>query len=153
MPWLVLFVVLFAALPAEARDYCRGSLCFQKKARTACLKPEVWAILHQVTARLGRIEVTSGCDGRHARRSLHYSGRAVDFRPMEASSRAAIALAKSLPGVGGVGSYSNGIVQVDVGERQMSWYGRGSRRVYASRAGARYASYRSRGRYAAARAR
>lgn len=56
---------------AMSRDYCEGSFCFQKKARTSCLKPEVWSILHKVAARVGRLEITSGCDGKHARNSYH----------------------------------------------------------------------------------
>jgi hypothetical protein len=153
MPWLVLIAALFIAAPAEARDYCRGSLCFQKKARTACLKPEVWSILHQVTARFGKIEVTSGCDGRRSPRSLHHSGRAVDFRPMEASPRAVIAYVRSLPGVGGVGSYANGLVHADVGNLKMSWQGHGKSRRYTLRAKSRYAMQRPKARYASAGAR
>ncbi len=151
MPWLVLIAALFLAAPAQARDYCRGSLCFQKKARTACLKPEVWSVLNRVTARFGKIEVTSGCDGRHARRSLHYSGRAVDFRPMAASPGAVIAYVRQIPGVGGVGSYGGGLIHADVGERKLSWHGRGSGRRYAHRSKARYAFYRAKGRYASSR--
>jgi hypothetical protein len=92
MRWLILLgVFLLTPATGQARDYCKGDLCFQSKARTSCLKPQVWSILRTVAARVGPLEVTSGCDGRHARRSHHYSGRAVDFRPMRAPARSAIA--------------------------------------------------------------
>ena len=135
----VLVTIALFVLPVQAfaRDYCQGDLCFQNKARVSCLKPEVWSILHQITARIGRIEVTSGCDGRHARRSLHYTGQAVDFRPMASSTRAALAVLRSLPSVGGIGSYPNGLVHADVGERQFAWHG-------SSRARLRYARLRGR---------
>ena len=111
-------------LPVSAfsRDYCEGSLCFQKKARVSCLKPAVWGILHKLTARVGRIEVTSACDGKHARRSYHYSGQAVDFRPMQASTRAALAVLRSLPEVGGIGTYSNGLLHADVRSYKVAWH-------------------------------
>jgi uncharacterized protein YcbK (DUF882 family) len=127
MRWLILLgVFLLTPAAAQARDICKGDLCFQSKARTSCLKPQVWGILRTVAARVGPLEVTSGCDGRHARRSHHYSGRAVDFRPMRASSHSAIAVLRTLPQVGGVGSYSNGLVHADVGELRHSWHGQRS---------------------------
>ena len=132
MRWLILLgVFLLTPATAQARDYCKGDLCFQSKARTSCLKPQVWSILRTVAARVGPLEVTSGCDGRHARRSHHYSGRAVDFRPMRASARSAIAVLRTLPQVGGVGSYSNGLVHADIGELRHSWHGQRSTTRYA----------------------
>jgi uncharacterized protein YcbK (DUF882 family) len=120
---LLVAFVLLSAVPASASDYCSGNLCFQKKARVTCLKPEVWGILHKVSARIGALEITSGCDGKHARHSHHYAGRAVDFRPIMASSRAALAILHSLPEVGGIGSYANGLVHADIGQRRFAWHG------------------------------
>ena len=127
---LTLAIGLFL-LPASAfsRDYCQANLCFQKKARVSCLKPAVWGILHKVAARVGRIEVTCGCGGKHARRAYHYSGQAVDFRPMQASPRTALAVLRSLPEVGGIGTYSNGLLHADVGARKFAWHGHGRARV------------------------
>ena len=119
----VVLALLILPLPAMARDHCDGNLCFQKKARVECLRPEVWAILHKVAEKIGRIEVASGCDGRHARRSYHYSGQAVDFRPMQASSRAAVAVLRGLPEVGGIGTYGNGLVHADTREQRFAWHG------------------------------
>ena len=107
---------------AVARDYCEGLFCFQKKARVSCLRPEVWSVLSKVAARVGRLEVTSGCDGKHAKHSFHYSGRAVDFRPMQASARAVVAILRSLPEVGGIGTYSNGLLHADIRSYKIAWH-------------------------------
>jgi uncharacterized protein YcbK (DUF882 family) len=137
----IFFVCILFLLPtaASARDYCHGNLCFQNKARVSCLKPAVWGILHQVAARVGPIEVTSGCDGKHARRSHHYTGGAVDFRPMRASSRLAVAVLRTLPEVGGIGTYSNGLVHADIGQLKHAWHGGGKQRIRYARARQRLA--------------
>ena len=119
---------------AFARDYCEGNLCFQKKARVSCLKPAVWGVLNKVAARVGRIEVTSGCDGKHAPRSHHYTGSAVDFRPMQASQRATLAVLRTLPEVGGIGTYSNGLLHADIAARKFAWHGFRKARVRYARA-------------------
>ena len=122
-------------LPASAfsRDYCEGSFCFQKKARVSCLKPAVWDMMHKIVARIGRIEVTSACDGKHARHSYHYSGQAVDFRPMETTSRAALAVLRSMPEVGGIGTYTTGFLHADVRSYRVAWHHyRGPRARYAA---------------------
>lgn len=141
-------VIGLVILPASAmsRDYCEGSFCFQKKARVSCLKPEVWSILNKVAARVGRLEITSGCDGKHAKNSYHYSGRAVDFRPMQASAGAALAVLRSMPEVGGIGSYGNGLLHADVRPTRIAWHG--FRKARVSYAGYRRARY-ARARYAA----
>jgi uncharacterized protein YcbK (DUF882 family) len=141
-------VIGLVVLPASAmsRDYCEGSFCFQKKARVSCLKPEVWSILNKVAARVGRLEITSGCDGKHAKNSYHYSGRAVDFRPMQASAGAALAVLRSMPEVGGIGSYGNGLLHADVRPTRIAWHG--FRKARVSYAGYRRARY-ARARYAA----
>jgi hypothetical protein len=120
---------LLPASAAFSRDYCQGDICFQKKAKVSCLNPAVWGILHKVTAQVGPVEVTSGCDGKHARRSHHYTGSAVDFRPMRASSRMAVAVLRTLPEVGGIGTYSNGLVHADIAARKFAWHGHGKQRV------------------------
>ncbi|WP_181832729.1 DUF882 domain-containing protein [Bosea caraganae] len=80
-------------------------------------------MIRELVAKIGPIQITSTCGGRHARRSQHYSGNAVDFRPMATSARKAVAVAKALESTGGVGSYPNGVVHVDVGDREISWFG------------------------------
>ncbi|MCR4521225.1 MULTISPECIES: DUF882 domain-containing protein [Bosea] len=96
-------------------------------------------MIAELVAKIGPIQITSTCGGRHARHSQHYSGRAIDFRPMATSSRKAAAAARAIDNVGGVGTYSNGLVHADVGERELSWYGHKR---------SRYASASKRSRYA-----
>jgi hypothetical protein len=115
-----LFCALTFSEPAAAGDHCRGSICFQAKARTKCLKPAVWSILHRLTAEVGPIEVTSGCDGRHARNSLHYSGRAADIRALHVPQGVAAAHLRRMPGVGGLGIEGRGLLHVDVGG-EITW--------------------------------
>lgn len=90
-------------------------------------------MVKELVAKIGPIKITSTCGGRHARNSQHYRGKAIDFRPLATSSRKAVAVAKSLESTGGVGSYPNGIVHVDVGDLEISWYGhkRSRRAAYA----------------------
>ncbi|MGX1740751.1 hypothetical protein ACWIEX_04270 [Bosea sp. NPDC055353] len=88
-------------------------------------------MIAELVAKIGPIQITSTCGGRHARHSQHYSGRAIDFRPMATSSRKAAAAARAIESVGGVGTYSNGLVHADVGAREASWHGH-KRSRYAS---------------------
>ena len=104
-----------------SRDYCDGRFCFQKKARTSCLQSEMWGVLNKVATQVGRLEITSGCDGKHAKKSYHYSGRAVDFRPMDASVRTTLAVLREMPDVGGIGSYGNGLIHADVRPARITW--------------------------------
>ena len=123
-------------LPASAmsRDYCEGNFCYQKKARTECFKPETWSMLNKIVARIGRLEITSGCDGKHVRNSYHYRGQAVDFRPMETTARAALAVLRSMSEVGGIGSYSNGLLHADVRPTRVAWFGLRKARFASARA-------------------
>jgi hypothetical protein len=116
------FGLFILPVSAFSRDYCEGMFCYQKKARVSCLKPSAWDLMHKIAARIGRLEITSVCDGKHARRSYHYVGQAVDFRPMETSSRVALAVLRSMPEVGGIGTYSNGLIHVDTRGQRVSWF-------------------------------
>ncbi|KPF68447.1 hypothetical protein IP69_11465 [Bosea sp. AAP35] len=105
---------------------------FQPQVKSLrCLKPEAVAMVRELVEKIGPIEITSTCGGRHARNSQHYRGKAIDFRPLKTSPRKAAAIAKTIDNVGGVGSYSNGLVHVDVGDRRLAWFGkkRANRRV------------------------
>ena len=120
---LLAFALLFLPRAASA-DAPLEKLSFQPQVKSLnCLKPEALTMITDLVAKIGPIEITSTCGGRHARHSQHYSGRAVDFRPLETTPRKAAAAARSLEAVGGVGTYSNGLVHVDVGAREASWHG------------------------------
>lgn len=121
----VLAALVAACLPVSARaNISPETVSFQPQVKGLnCLKPEALAMIKELVAKIGPIQITSTCGGRHARNSQHYHGNAIDFRPLRTSTRAAVAAAKALESTGGVGSYSNGIVHVDVGAREASWYG------------------------------
>ena len=73
-------------------------ISFQPQGKgLGCLKPETKAMIAELIAKIGPIQITSTCGGRHARNSQHYSGRAIDFRPMATSSRKAAAAARANP--------------------------------------------------------
>lgn len=124
MRLLMTAAFIAASVPAFAADVATPKISFQPQVKgTACLKRETLAMIDELVAKIGPIQITSTCGGRHARRSQHYSGKAIDFRPLATSPRKAAAAARSLESVGGVGTYSNGLVHVDVGERELSWHG------------------------------
>src|SRR3712207_254115 len=122
---LLIVVFCFFALPvsASAREFCEGNFCYQKQTRVNCLRPGVWDVLNTVAAHVGRLQITSACDGKHASRSFHYSGQAVDFRAMHASQEAVVAVLRTLREVGGIGTYSRNLVHADIGARKFAWHG------------------------------
>lgn len=130
MKYLALAVAALLVTPVSAQEkQCEGSVCFQPQVKgTSCLKPETRKMVEDIVARIGQIEITSTCGGRHARRSAHYSGKAVDFRPKATTPRLAAKQLRDMPQVRGVGTYSNGLLHADVGDRVFSWHGRGSGR-------------------------
>lgn len=122
MPWA-------ASASTPFSDYCEGNICFQRKVNMACMTPDARKLLREISDRFGMIEVASACDGRHARRSAHYVGKAFDFRPYSAQRGDVIAFLKASPHVGGVGTYHNGLIHADVADRKMAWHGSGRGRV------------------------
>ena len=135
-------VVLAALVAASAPVYAQANtptdkISFQPQVKgLSCLKPETLAMIKELVDKIGPIQITSTCGGRHARRSQHYRGNAIDFRPLATSTRKAVAATKALASTGGVGSYPNGLIHADVGDREISWYGhkRAKRQVaYAAR--------------------
>jgi hypothetical protein len=86
------------------------------------VKAPVWGILHRLAAHIGTLEITAGCNGRHARHSYHYRGMAVDFRPLHASQGSAMMALRRDPAVGGVIAEGRGLVHVDIGHRGFGKY-------------------------------
>jgi uncharacterized protein YcbK (DUF882 family) len=133
MRCIVVAVIFAVSVPVLARaDSAIEHVSFQPQVKgLRCLKAETVAMIRELVEKIGPIQITSTCGGRHARNSQHYRGKAIDFRPLAATPRKAAAVAKTLDAVGGVGSYSNGLVHVDVGDRQFAWYGfkRSNRRL------------------------
>ena len=125
MRCIVMAVIFTVSVPVLARaDSAIEQVSFQPQVKgLRCLKAETVAMIRELVEKIGPIQITSTCGGRHARNSQHYKGKAIDFRPLATTPRKAAAVAKTLDAVGGVGSYSNGLVHVDVGDRQLAWYG------------------------------
>lgn len=114
----------FANIPVE-------KISFQPQVKgMSCLKPETLAMITELVARIGPIQITSTCGGRHARHSQHYLGKAIDFRPLATSPRKAAAAARTLDSVGGIGTYSNGLLHVDTRDNEVAWSGHKGRRHY-----------------------
>ena len=133
MRCIVVAVIFTVSMPVLARaESAIERVSFQPQVKgLRCLKAETVAMIRELVEKIGPIQITSTCGGRHARRSQHYSGKAIDFRPLATSARKAVAAAKALESTGGVGSYPNGVVHVDVGDREFAWFGhkRANRRL------------------------
>jgi uncharacterized protein YcbK (DUF882 family) len=126
---MILAALVAACGPmAASAEPAIEKVSFQPQVKNlSCLKPETLAMIRELTERIGAIQITSTCGGRHARRSQHYSGNAIDFRPLHVSARVAARAARAIGHVGGVGTYRSGLVHADVGDRLASWHGRGKR--------------------------
>ncbi|MDR9774175.1 D-Ala-D-Ala carboxypeptidase family metallohydrolase [Rhizobium hidalgonense] len=88
--------------------------------RAGCFPERLRAVLSHIAAKTGRRPmITSGLRP-HPRRhgSLHGKCLAADIRMPGLSERTIIAAAKTAPGIGGIGTYCNGIVHVDVGPQR-----------------------------------
>ncbi|MCP8940748.1 hypothetical protein NK718_19655 [Alsobacter sp. SYSU M60028] len=108
---------------------CAGQVCFQPQVKgVSCLSDETRKMVEDIVARIGAIEITSTCGGRHARHSAHYRGKAVDFRPKATTPRQAAAALRGMSQVRGVGAYRNGLLHADTGDRVFAWGGAGSGR-------------------------
>ena len=81
---LILAASFVIVTPALARDIDRtGSISLQPQVKgLGCLRSETRAMVRSLVSRIGPIQITSTCGGRHASRSQHYRGKAIDFRPI-----------------------------------------------------------------------
>jgi hypothetical protein len=102
----------------------QGSITLRTSAPTRCLPGDLQEVVAEVASRFGSvsIESTHRSNGRNwraggARRSLHLSCRAIDFR-VRARARGVMAYLRSRPEVGGLKVYRNGIIHIDNGERR-----------------------------------
>lgn len=88
-----------------------GASCFPQRLRD---------VLSFIAARTGRSPIVTSGYRPHASRqgSMHRSCMAADIRVPGVSYRAILAAAADAPGVGGIGTYCNGIVHVDVGSKR-----------------------------------
>jgi hypothetical protein len=95
---------------------------------TACLKPELLEILRTIENHYGRkVVITSGYRSRGREGSLHRTCRAADIIVPGISSQALATYARTIPSVGGVGTYCHeSMIHVDIGTPRDWKYGCGS---------------------------
>jgi len=88
--------------------------------RASCFPARLRAVLSHIAAKTGRRPmITSGFRPHPSRHgSLHGKCMAADIRIPGLSERTIIAAARTAPGIGGIGSYCNGIIHVDVGPQR-----------------------------------
>ncbi len=99
-----------------------------ESVETACLKPELVNILRTVEAHYGqKVVITSGYRNRGRAGSLHRSCAAADVIVPGISSQALAAYARTIPSVGGVGTYCHqSMIHIDIGTPRDWKYGCGS---------------------------
>jgi hypothetical protein len=111
-------------LPPEADDPAGGRIVPRASAPMACVPGSLKAVLARVADRFGEVSVESTRRGHThnrraggARKSLHLSCRAVDFR-VRGRTKGLHAFLKAQPEVGGFKVYRGGIIHIDDGERR-----------------------------------
>ena len=91
------------------------------RVRHRCFPGRLRAVLAHIARQVGRRPlVTSGRRSNGRRGSYHRKCLAADIRVPGVAVQRILAAARSAPAIGGVGTYCNGIVHVDVGPRR-SW--------------------------------
>lgn len=87
--------------------------------KAACFPNRLNLVLSHIARKTGgRPIVTSGHRGGGRRGSQHRSCLAADIRVPGVSVSRIVAAARTAPGIGGIGTYCNGIVHVDVGPKR-----------------------------------
>lgn len=109
------------------------------RVTASCFPARLRAILTHIAVKTGRRPlVTSGHRHGGRRKSYHRRCMAADIRVPGVSARRIVAVARSAPGIGGIGTYCNGIVHVDVGPKRRWNYcggrGRGLAKLNRSKA-------------------
>ncbi len=110
----------FASLVAQ------GSITIRASAPTNCLPGDLREVVADVASKFGPVSVesTHRSSSRNwraggARKSLHLSCRAIDFR-VRTRTRGVMAYLRDRAEVGGLKIYRNGIIHIDNGSRR-SW--------------------------------
>ncbi len=95
---------------------------------TACLKPELVDILRRIENRYQqKVVITSGFRDRGRQGSLHRQCAAVDIQINNVGAAELAAYARTVPGIGGVGTYCHPhMIHVDIGTPRDWKYGCGS---------------------------
>lgn len=89
------------------------------RVRHRCFPGRLRAVLSHIARQVGRRPlVTSGHRSGGRRGSYHRKCLAADIRVPGVSVKRIVAAARSAPAIGGIGTYCNGIVHVDVGPKR-----------------------------------
>lgn len=111
-------------LRPEADDPAGGRIVPRATAPMACVPGSLKAVLARVADRFGEVSVESTRRGHThnrraggARKSLHLSCRAVDFR-VRGRTKGLHAFLRAQPEVGGFKVYRGGIIHIDDGDRR-----------------------------------
>jgi hypothetical protein len=109
------------AASAAAPAMTRGALKTDASAATDCLPPELRTVLADVAARFGEVTVVSthqlntiNHSSGSIREKLHHDCKAVDIRPDRTRIDEIKAYLRGRQEIGGIESYRNGIVHLDV---------------------------------------
>jgi hypothetical protein len=101
------------------RKVSRSYILQTAGVQAACFPEKLRNILSHIAAETRREPiVTSGLRAHGRAGSLHRRCMAADIRVPGVSYRAVIAAVASAPGIGGIGTYCNGIVHVDLGPKR-----------------------------------
>lgn len=99
-----------------------------QSVETACIKPELVEILRHIEGKYHqKVVITSGFRDRGRQGSLHRQCAAVDIEIPGVPADALAAFARTLPNIGGVGTYCHStMIHVDIGQPRDWKYGCGS---------------------------
>lgn len=90
-----------------------------KRVVAKCMPTKLLKILGHIRKETGvRPILTSGHRKHGRKKSMHRHCKAADIRVPGVSDKRLVRIARSAPGIGGIGRYCNGIIHVDVGSRR-----------------------------------
>lgn len=107
-------------VPLHSHEYTAGYARQTSAVRDGCMPDRLKAVLLSIRKQTGRTPIlTSALRTNSGRKgSLHRHCLAADIRVPGVSDSTVVAAALSAPGIGGVGTYCDGIIHVDVGPKR-----------------------------------
>lgn len=123
-------IYTLASVSLYGRSLPNGLKLARKEVEVSCLKPQLIVLLKTIERRFGKpVIITSGYRSpsynrqvNGAKRSMHMSCAAADIIVPDVDKWEVAKFARSLPGRGGVGTYCNQSIHVDVGpKRDWNW--------------------------------
>lgn len=117
-----LVVAVMATTPThgKSKNIFENYVLQTRSVSVRCLTKEMKSIIRKLTSKIGPIQITSGY--RKSKKSQHGRCNAIDFRPLRVSFKTAIRVARSMPEVGGIGTYGGkSIIHIDARKGRMTW--------------------------------